>query len=176
MAIVILNNRGKGLRQIDDGILKKCLECSNIYPVRNFFYKRFRFLAWRTYIRDKCKSCHTKEISINSSKWAKLHTDRVKEISKRFFKSESGKKAMLRGSIKYKINNPDKAKSHRAVYYAVKTGRLVRPSNCSKCFIECKPQAHHHNGYDLQNLLNVIWLCNKCHTFEHKEVCLGSII
>jgi hypothetical protein len=65
---------------------------------------------------------------------------------------------------RYHARNPDKRKAHRAVRYAVRTGRLVvQPCWCG----EMKVQAHHHNGYDAQHILDVVWLCRPHHRQAH---------
>jgi len=57
--------------------------------------------------------------------------------------------------------------AHQKVRYAVKTGKLIRPSNCQDCSKKCKPQGHHHLGYD--NPLEVVWLCQSCHNIRHQQ-------
>lgn len=58
-----------------------------------------------------------------------------------------------------------KAAARFAVRDAVVAGKLVRPSICPNCKkIPTRPvQAHHHNGYDREHWLDVVWLCNACH-------------
>ena len=56
--------------------------------------------------------------------------------------------------------------AHAKVAYAVRTGKLIRPSQCANCQKECKPQGHHHKGYEKP--LEVVWLCQQCHTARHK--------
>jgi len=59
-------------------------------------------------------------------------------------------------------------KAHRAVSrvgVAVRTGRLVRQP-CADCGAE-KVQAHHHNGYDPEHELDVVWLCRPHHMARH---------
>ena len=58
-----------------------------------------------------------------------------------------------------------KVRAGVAVTKAVKEGRLVRPNHCTKCLITCKPHGHHR---DYNKPLEVIWLCPKCHSGEHK--------
>ena len=63
--------------------------------------------------------------------------------------------------IRYKkIKDSYQRPAHKAVRRAIKKGLLVRPSVCETCRKECKPLAHHTN-YD--RLLDVMWLCYKCH-------------
>jgi len=50
------------------------------------------------------------------------------------------------------------------VYLAVKTGKLIRPSTCSKCGAQGKIQGSHN---DYTRPLDVEWLCARCH--NHKD-------
>lgn len=47
---------------------------------------------------------------------------------------------------------------------AIKSGKLIRPKECSKCQKKCKPMGHHR---DYESPLNVEWLCSKCHAKAH---------
>jgi ribosomal protein S27AE len=58
---------------------------------------------------------------------------------------------------------PEHNAARVAVYYAIQTGKLTRPKACSRCGKPCKPEAHHHRGYDRANRLDVLWLCRSCH-------------
>lgn len=54
----------------------------------------------------------------------------------------------------------DKFLAMAKVKYALRTGKLIRPSQCEECSKECKPQAHHD---DYNKPLEVRWLCQECH-------------
>jgi len=56
--------------------------------------------------------------------------------------------------------NPEKARAHRLVKYAVKTGKLIKPSVCPRCGLAKPVQAHHP---DYSKPLEVDWMCEKCH-------------
>lgn len=58
-------------------------------------------------------------------------------------------------------------RAHSAVEYAIETGRLVRPDQCSKCGSGANIDAHHHKGYAPECYLDVVWLCDLCHQREH---------
>jgi ribosomal protein S27AE len=68
-------------------------------------------------------------------------------------------------SMNWRARNPEKRKAHIDVARALKAGHLIRPNACSKCGTLGIPIAH-HGDYD-QPLL-VIWLCDKCHSAEHR--------
>lgn len=67
----------------------------------------------------------------------------------------------------YSLRFPEKAKAHSAVTRAMITGDIVRPRMCEGCFTACKPEAHHHKGYDKEHWLDVLWLCRSCHKKQH---------
>ena len=65
----------------------------------------------------------------------------------------------------YRQRHPLQTYARRCVWAALISGKLFRPSACSKCSITCKPEAHHHLGY--YRPLEVIWLCKSCHVSSH---------
>jgi len=61
-----------------------------------------------------------------------------------------------------------KAWAHLQVQRAVQAGVLVRPEACEGCDRTGQRLAgHHHKGYEGANILNVVWLCSRCHNNEH---------
>lgn len=80
------------------------------------------------------------------AKWAKDNPDKQKERTNKYRVTEEGKK---------------KAAARATVCRAVKSGRLIRPGDCSSCLTPCKPEADHH---DYDKPLDVTWLCKPCHT------------
>lgn len=57
-------------------------------------------------------------------------------------------------------NNREKRRAHYAVDNALRRGQLVRPQECGRCHVECKPEASHD---DYSKRLEVEWLCGPCH-------------
>ena len=66
---------------------------------------------------------------------------------------------------KYRDANREKFAAYRKFKRALKAGILHRPDKCQRCGKKCKPDAHHHNGYDKP--LDVLWLCRQCHVDSH---------
>lgn len=56
--------------------------------------------------------------------------------------------------------NPEKTAAHSAVRRAVERGDLVRPASCQDCGVIGAVHAHHP---DHSKLLDVEWLCPRCH-------------
>jgi hypothetical protein len=61
---------------------------------------------------------------------------------------------------------PEHKRARNAVYEAVKKGILLRPDRCTDCEKSCKPEGH-HEAYEKDKDLEVIWLCKKCHRKRH---------
>jgi len=70
-------------------------------------------------------------------------------------------------SRRYRQKNTDKYKAHWKVQAALRSGVLVRPDNCEKCGLKCKPHGHHDN---YASPLAVRWLCIDCHAHYHNSL------
>lgn len=66
----------------------------------------------------------------------------------------------------YEKRNPERKKAYQTLYRALKKGIVTRPNKCQMCAKECKPEGHHH---DYSKLLEVIWVCRKCHLEIHRQ-------
>lgn len=64
---------------------------------------------------------------------------------------------------------PEKLKARRAVAYAVRCGKIIKPDTCQRC---SKPTPRHLLGghhEDYSKPLEVVWLCRACHGLEHRR-------
>ena len=68
---------------------------------------------------------------------------------------------------KYIRNNPIKRSVQDKVYYAVKTGKLIKPERCEYCNRKAQRIEGHHEDYSKP--LDVIWLCRSCHGKIHRQ-------
>lgn len=85
-------------------------------------------------------------------KWREKNRERLNaEYLKRYHSSEEMKK---------------KHSARNKVYRALKSGRLVKASECSACGLTRKLQGHHE---DYSNALEVIWVCIPCHEKIHRK-------
>lgn len=114
------------------------------------------------------------------AEWYKRNAERViaKQQKKYYLATPdevAERKARRRIALQnWRQNNPDKVREQRdrhrhikhanlAVRDAIRNGRLIRPGACSTCLQECKPEAHHHRGYEQEHHLDIVWLCSSCH-------------
>lgn len=71
-----------------------------------------------------------------------------------------------RSAMRWARQYPERRQAHKAVAKARKDGILVKPSTCEWC-VEPAAIAHHE---DYSKPLQVIWLCDKCHSRRHRRL------
>ena len=109
-----------------------------------------------------------------NAKWQKDNRDKRRVIERRYVKNnpEKVKKWHQYNKKAWRNRNIEHSRmltrGSVAVSTAVKNGTLTRPATCSKCLQEGRIEAHHHNGYDKEHILDVIWLCRSCHRSLHR--------
>lgn len=139
--------------------MKVCFKC-NIEKTLDNFYKHKMMADGHL---NKCKECAKKD-SMGILNKNREEVNRKRRISRA---KKSGKYADY--SREYRKEKSDQSKALQLVYRSIKNGTLLRPRNCSKCLVECKPQAH-HESYDKKDWLKVMFLCRSCHRKIHIEI------
>jgi hypothetical protein len=138
-------------------IYKACYRCSETKPLFDFYKNR----GMKDGHLNQCIPC-TKKVE------SKRRADNVE-----YWREQDRKRALLPHRIKSSVinnkiwRNLDKrrVKCHNAVARAVKKGILVKLP-CERCQ-DTKSVAHHE---DYDKPLDVMWLCQICHTQRHKEI------
>lgn len=138
------------------------------------------------------EATHKKETKERCHRWYEQNKERVRATAKRWEIANSEKYALIKQRFKEKhrekINersrqwrkenpllyavrmavwaskNKEKVRAKRKAQYYVKTGKLIRPNNCSVCGRETKVSGHHS---DYNKPLSVEWLCGSCHRKRH---------
>jgi len=142
----------------------------------------------REYAREYAKKLRTENYDKyrrNKNAWELKNPENVKKIQKKAYKKYYDKnyEKLYWASQEWRKENPEKVKKYRCkaaklarekypeknaarkmVSGAITLGLLIRPTVCSKCIKECKPEGHHP---DYSKPLEVIWLCRECHNKEH---------
>ena len=67
----------------------------------------------------------------------------------------------------YRENRKHKQQAVNKLNWAVKSGKIKKPEECSCCGHNEKVNGHHK---DYNKPLEVIWLCTKCHKFLHSRI------
>lgn len=79
-------------------------------------------------------------------------------------------KAARRATARWIASNPraqEMRRAQRAVFRALRSGRIARPEICQDCEVESPLHAHHP---DYSKPLDVEWLCEACHLARHGKV------
>lgn len=126
-------------------LLKICNRCNQTKPISEFDKDK----SHKDGLNNWCKACKY-------------------EQKKNYRSTPLGHQDYLARNKKYRVNNVEKDRARDQVWMAVSRGRLVRPSICQSCGVECKPEAHHYNGYGKGHRYDIQWLCKKCHTEADK--------
>jgi len=140
-------------------------------------------LKYGTYMCGPCRKSYTR-------RWQREHrghiSKRMNEWRRRNISSEEFREKQRLRREKWRRNNPDRVVRSRKkypqkswarsqLYWAVKGGKINRPTHCSGCgTIDLKTHngksalhGHHYRGYKFP--LKVKWLCSTCHGKEHRE-------
>ena len=74
------------------------------------------------------------------------------------------------GILSTKFSPISKRKARLEIFKDLRSGRISKPSKCEICGYDKKLSAHHWHGYDENNWLDVLWLCEKCHKWHDRCV------
>ncbi len=140
---------------------KLCSKCKKTIPVENFSKDRSRGDGLQSW----CKSCCGLAIQ------AYCRTDHGRLTRREAWKiyhskPEAKERARIASSV-YRKKHRRKHNCGMKVQYALKTGKLLKPENCSNCGWVGKLNAHHP---DYNEPLRVVWLCPSCHKRLHLKV------
>lgn len=74
----------------------------------------------------------------------------------------------------WKARSPEKVRAHYCVRYAIRTGKLIRPLECTRCHSVVCPTRDGKSGFhahhkDYSKPLEVEWLCAFCHGNERRK-------
>ena len=127
-----------------------------------------RWLSKDAYYRDnrtpsklkaQCKTCH-----IQTTLKTRNH-ENTKRINREYMRRarKSNPSKFRRRELLFSRQRPknEKTKAREILNVAVKSGRIIKPTNCSKCGKLRKVTAHHNDYF---KPLEVRWLCYECHS------------
>ena len=130
--------------------MKTCSKCKT-EKQGSCFYKEKKS---KDGLRSWCKECDKER----GHKRYEKNRDHILEVNKKWRRRNPDKSYAI--SKNQTLRHPEKRKARKAVYYAIKVGKLIKPDVCSHCFKKKKVESHHE---DYSKPLEVWWLCKKCH-------------
>ena len=124
--------------------VKRCLDCDRRLEIRHFGVNRANKIDGRS---DRCKACR-------NAYMRGVYSKRRDQNTAQFY-----------------ARNPLRRKAQGAVRRALRSGTLKKPHRCERCGTLTERRfldAHHSDGYEPANWLNVTWLCRTCHIGVHR--------
>ena len=166
---------------------KKCTECGEVLPFSEF---RKRGRNQRGVVQSWCNAC-TK--AYQKAYYAiPANKERLRAYQKVYRSTSAGKAAKKRAVAKYRATPEGKATQKRyeaeyrakyrtnpankikvrardAVKYAVRVGKMERPTECSQADDTCAGRVEYHHE-DYSKPLEVVALCTSHHKRRHIEM------
>lgn len=135
-------------------IFWECPACKKILSSEHFYKSK---KTWN-HLNSQCKKCHIR----GSIKTRDKEKNKVRNRNfMRADRARNPEKYLMRDREASKIRIKDhRHRARQAVRRALNRGKLIKPSECSKCHRKIKLTAHHP---DYSKPLEVIWLCYECH-------------
>lgn len=129
-----------------DRLNHNCKACKQQYEKLHYQKNKDRYLQ----INRKWKNKNKEKVKRNAQRYEEENRERIKEV-----------RDNRRSGERFKLQS----KAHASLEYAINTGKIERPDNCSNCGSNKTQIQGHHTDYN--NPLDVIWLCQSCHLIIH---------
>lgn len=135
---------------------KICRGCSASLPLSDF-YKHPKMADGHL---NFCIEC----VKSRVCKHRDQHGDKIRAYDRERAKQPK-RKAHFCSLAERNLQDPQRRLAHQMTSNAIRSGKLLRPDECSACGKQCKPEAHHD---DYAKPLEVRWLCRSCHCRHHR--------
>ncbi len=136
---------------------KQCFKCLEVKPL-SCFYKHKKMADGHV---NKCKECNKKDVRANY----RSNIQHYKDYDIQRNKTKKRKDQFAKRCKIFRVENPIQYAANTILGNAIRNGKIIRPTSCSSCKIECTPDGHH---CDYAHPLDVMWLCRQCHNDWHK--------
>lgn len=135
--------------------MKLCKQCKTEKPFSEFYkYNPTSFFG-------KCKECTKKNVKSNY----RTNIDHYKQYDLKRNSEQKRKENQKKYCSTRRRTHPIQYAANVILGNAIRDGKIIRPTLCSNCKIECIPDGHH---CDYAYPLDVMWLCRQCHNDWHK--------
>jgi len=136
---------------------KKCFKCKTVQPLSEF-YKHSKMADGHL---NKCKTCTKNDVLIHRGK----NLEKIRAYDRGRSKNKHRIALAKEVTKKWRKEDSRRVAAHNAVARAIKSGKLTR-GLCNRC--GSKKSCAHHEDYNKP--LDIMWLCQPCHTQRHKEM------
>ena len=163
----------------------KCKNCKEEKPPEDFYRdarrplgrcsdcivcQKKRALEWRHSHIERARANgrkwnreHPEKRAFNQREYRQRHKERMKEKNKVAYKNHIDK--YKKDTADYRKKYPERERAHNILKSALRVGRVIKPTSCSKCG---EPGYMHGHHADYSKPLQVEWLCSYCHARLHK--------
>lgn len=132
---------------------RPCKTCGEEKPTDEFYRDKNR----RDGLRAECKAC----VKLRRREWGRANPERAQAIRSRWEKRHP------RQAAEAHRRYPEKYKARTDLNNALKLGKIVKPNHCEQCQQATKSRKLHGHHEDYSRPLDVVWLCQACHTKRH---------
>ena len=149
-------------------ITKTCVSCKQSLLLTSFYKNK----NYKSGCQSYCKKCSHLRVkayrrSENGRQYQKDYSRSKKQ--KAYQQSEAYKKSHRLAVKRWKNKNKQKDKTIAQVNYAIRSGKITKPSTyLCKCG---KPAEHYHHylGYERKHWRDIIPICHLCHNVIHGQ-------
>ncbi|KKN65024.1 hypothetical protein LCGC14_0485810 [marine sediment metagenome] len=112
-----------------------------------------------------CKECHNQR----TREWRYKNPERWRQILASSRKrNPTPLQDLVAHQKTYSKSNRHKRWAADKISSAIRSGRIVKPTECSKCSNSTPSKQLHAHHPDYSKPLEIIWLCHPCHGLEHR--------
>lgn len=141
---------------------KRCAKCGCTKPFSNFYRNKGTSDGFGSWCRD-CEKARSRAGYTEAYR----QTDGYSQAQRKYRSSSRGKKAIAEYTTEARKKNLVKVVAREVVNSAKRHRKIVPPTECQRCGLATKLQAHHP---DYSQPLMVDWLCPKCHAQADREL------
>lgn len=129
-----------------------------------------RLANWRYDHSEKGRAAHARANADPKAKerYARYRQTAGYAAAQERFKASGGRNRLaLASRATVRAERPELIAAWMAVQVAIRSGAMVRATECQECGRTLHLVAHHHLGYAPEHWLDVLWLCRRCHKAAH---------
>lgn len=139
--------------------MRSCPRCEADLPEAEFYRDPSR----KDGLSYDCRGCHRR----TQAAYRKANQDRRTKVCGAWAARNPERVARYRAASL--ARNATQLRANKTLQRAVRTGKIVKPSHCSRCQNPTERWRLHGHHEDYSQPLVVTWLCHRCHMHLHAE-------